>query len=103
MPFCLPDMWPKRLATVVGEVGDRCRPCQQGGIGRELLHRIALTSAPRAEFHQIAISLAQGNEANEEEELESTIHDRRLAPHTAHHEIDPFVGGEFRPALTVFI
>ena len=55
------------IAALIGNIGDRSSARQKSGIGRNLLHHIALAGAARPKLHEVVVPLRQGNEPHEEE------------------------------------
>ena len=70
MPFWRPDMWPKRLATVVA-------PGEQRRVRRDLLDDVALAGAARAELDEVVVALGERDEPHQEEQLQPARHLRR--------------------------
>src|SRR5439155_25688396 len=90
-------------ADVTEQVRDRCRYRQQRGVRRQLLHRVALAGAARAELDKVEVPLAQWDETNQEEQLEPPIHQSGLVAHTSDNQVEPLVCGELSPEPLVLV
>jgi hypothetical protein len=79
---------------VAEQVRHRRRAREQNGVRRQLLNGVGLARAAGPELDEVEVLLTQRHQAQQEQELEPPIHDRRLVAHAAQHEVHPLVRGE---------
>ena len=85
------------------EVGHGGGAGEQGGVRGKLLHRKALAGAAGAKLHQVVVALAEGDQPQQEEGLESLAELRGLVAHRTDQQVDPLLGAELGSELAVFL